>query len=163
MGSPEREDSCKIIWDPSELTLKDLTECLSVQLDLYDKVVTPYVTSELYQDGSNAIAPALPLISTVRMSSPLTIELISGSSNIWSVAALGMLAYVLKNPEVLETLGTLDLRIRAARAELQERLRKLQERSHFEARGYPMRTFERAYRSRELRQTRINRNRGRRR
>lgn len=49
---PEREDSCEIAWNSPSLTLRDLSEYLSVQLDLYDEVVVPYVTSELYQNGS---------------------------------------------------------------------------------------------------------------
>ena len=145
--SPERDDLCVIVWNPSVLTLADLSECFSVQLDLYRETVIPYVTSELYQDGSNVVVPSLPLISTVRMGSPLTIELISGSSNDWSIAALGMLAYILTNAKALLTL---DLRIRVARAELRNRLKRLEERSPFQASGYPIRKFEQAIRSREM-------------
>jgi hypothetical protein len=159
VASPDPDDLCTIVWNPSVLTLEDLAECLSVQLDLYRETVTPYVTSELYQDGSNVIIPSLPLISTVRMGSPLTIELISGSSNDWSIAALGMLAYILKNADALLTL---DLRARLARAELRDRLKKLQQRSPFQASGYPIRKFEQANRSREMGDKRdIKRNRGR--
>jgi len=157
--SPERDDLCVIVWNPSVLTLADLSECFSVQLDLYRETVIPYVTSELYQDGSNVVVPSLPLISTVRMGSPLTIELISGSSNDWSIAALGMLAYILTNAKALLTL---DLRIRVARAELRNRLKKLEERSPFQATGYPIRRFEQANRSREMGHKRdIKRNWGR--
>jgi hypothetical protein len=159
MASPERDDLCIIVWSPPVLTLEDLAECFSVQLDLYRETVIPYVTSELYQDGSNVVVPSLPLISSVRMASPLTIELISGSSNDWSIAALGMLAYILTNAKAILTL---DLRIRVARAELRDRLKKLEERSPFHATGYPIRRFEQANRSREMGHKRdIRRNRGR--
>jgi hypothetical protein len=159
VANPERDDLCTIVWNPSVLTLEDLAECLSVQLDLYREVAAPYVISELYQDGANVVTPLLPRIANVRMGSPLTIELISGSSNDWSIAALGMLAYILKNAEALLTL---DLRIRVARAELRDRLKKLEERSPFQATGYPIRRFEQAYRSREMGHQRdIKRNRGR--
>jgi hypothetical protein len=159
--SPQREDLCTIVWSPRVLTLEDLAECLSVQLDLYRETVIPYVTSELYQDGSNVVVPSLPVISSVSMGSPLTIELISGSSNDWSIAALGMLAYILKNAKALLTL---DLRIRVARTELRERLKKLEERSPFQATGYPIRRFEHAFRSREIEHGRdTKRPRGRRR
>jgi hypothetical protein len=159
MASSERDDLCTIVWDPSVLTLADLAEYFSVQLDLCRETVIPYVTSELYQDGSNGVVPSIPLISTVHMASPLTIELISGSSNDWSIAALGMLAYILTNAKALLTL---DLRIRVARAELRNRLKKLEERSPFQATGYPIRRFEQANRSREMGHKRdIRRNRGR--
>jgi hypothetical protein len=137
------------------------------------------VISELYQDGTNVATPSIPRISTVRMESPLIIEVISGSSNDWSIAALGMLAYILKNPGTLTTfrlrarearnkaiveLAKSEVALEAARAELQNRLNKLEEKSSFQVHGQPIRRFEREYHSRELRverETRTKRNRGR--
>jgi hypothetical protein len=174
VASPERDDLCAVVWNPPMLSLGDLTECLSVQSDLYTEVVRPYVASELYDQPRIAL-PSFPVVSSLRMSSPLIIEFISGSSSDTGIVALGMLAYILKNAERLATLRT---RIRAAQNreqaelelsmlarlnvhdELNNRLKELEAKSSFQVSGRPIERFEARYRSRE-RDPRRRDNRGR--
>lgn len=100
MDYSDREDSCTLTWNPRGITLNDLAIFASLIADLHSDVAIPYVTEELYQPGSNVVLPTPPLVSTIRMSSPLVIELVSGPSGIGAVT-LGMVAYILKHPERL--------------------------------------------------------------
>lgn len=132
------------------LTIDDLAAFAAMLVDLYRGVAVPYVTSELYQSGSNVNMPEVPSVASIQMASPLVSQIAAGSNGI---VALGLVGYILRNPE---RLGEFLPRIqeawynsRASAQEAKENLQRLNARGRFEASGTPIRAFERVYRDRE--------------
>src|ERR1700730_12715717 len=96
----EDDRSCVITWNPLVLTLDDLKSFTSLLVTLHSEVAVPYVTSELYQDGSNVVVPPSPSVANVHMGSPLITQLLAGS-NIFEIVSLGMVGVIVKKPERL--------------------------------------------------------------
>lgn len=147
MDVSEREDSCTITWNPPDLTLDDLAKFTSLLLDLHSEVAIPYVIAE-DQSGSNLVLPKSPLVTSIRMGSPLVAELLSAPERI-EIAALGAVGWILKNQDKLSEFLP---RVRRTWDEentrrLEARLRYVETRARVQARGRSIRTFEREYRS----------------
>jgi hypothetical protein len=154
--SPKDAGECELIWNPRNLTLDDLAKFMSLIAELYSEVAVPYVTHELFQPGSNVVPSESPFVASVRTSSPLVIELISGSGG---VLPLGMVAYILKNPgRVGDFLPVIRQRWhRGNRIALEEKLQYIEARDRVQARGRSIERFEGVYRSRAPRPTRARR------
>lgn len=139
-----RENSCTITWNPSGLTLDDLARFTSLLFELHNEVAAPYVTDELYQQGSNAVPPRSPLVVSVSMGSPFITQLLAGEGGVLS---LGMLGFILNNPEKL---GGFLPAIRESwykgnRKALKAKIKSVEDRARVDARGIPIRKFEREY------------------
>jgi hypothetical protein len=141
------EDSCTVTWNPSGLTLEDLAKFMSLLLELHNEVAVPYVTDELYQQGSNAVPPGSPQVVSISMGSPLVTQLLTGSGGVLS---LGMVGYILKNPDKLgEFLPAVSKGWHKAKREaFEEKIRYVESRARVNTRGIPIRKFEREYYSR---------------
>ena len=162
MDLSERKDICIVVWNPPAVTINDLAIYAALLAGLHRDVAIPYMSSELYQDGSNIAIPAPPIVTSLHLGSPLVTELLAGSPNEWGIVALGLVGFLLKNPD---RLGAFLNRIgeawyqsksdkRIAKSEyviLEESLRKLGKKSPFDVQGHPIRRFERVYHSREQR------------
>lgn len=157
MPDNEQDNTCIIVWSPSELRITDLAAFSSLLADLYLGVAAPYVTSELYQPGANVATPDLPQVTRLQMASPLVTELIAGSHGIVS---LGLLGYLLKHPERIGEFlpgvqrGWYNSRVSAEEA--RSNLERLSNKSRFNVEGRPIRSFEQAY---QRRSRRLGRNR----
>lgn len=157
MDISEREDSCTITWNPSGLTLEDLTKFTSLLFELHDEVAVPYVTDKLYQQGSNAVPSGSPLVADISMGSPLITQLLAGSGG--GVLTLGMVGFILKNPDKLGGfLPAVSESWRQGRSRaLEAKIQYVETRDKVIARGIPIRTFEREYSRTRERTTRDRR------
>lgn len=156
MAISEHEGSCTATWNPNSLTLDDLAAFTSLLVDLHSEVAVPYVIEEFHQPGSNVVPSKSPVIANISMGSPLITQLFAEPNGILS---LGMVMFILKNPNLL---GEFLPRISEGWHEGKERnleakLRYLKTRGRLNARGVPIRRFEREYsktRTREIRDRR---------
>jgi hypothetical protein len=151
MDDSEREDSCTLTWNPRGITLNDLSIFTSLLAQLHSDIAVPYVTEEFYQPGSNVVLPGPPSVTTIRMSSPLLIELVSGPSGIGAVS-LGMVAYILRHPdklggfiaEVRKTWHDGNREAEAAKLRrVEARLRYVEARARVQTRGRALQRFDR--------------------
>jgi hypothetical protein len=166
MAISESDNSCTITWNPRGLTLDDLAQFASLLAGLHSEVAVPFVTEALYPPGSNIILPGFPYVASMRMGSPLVVQLLVDPGGI-AIASLGMIGYILRNPDKL---GGFLPRIReswhegnrkALEAKLQDveaRLQYVEARNRVQTRGRSIERFQRELRSRE--QERELRNRG---
>jgi len=154
------EDSCTITWDPSGLTLDDLARFTSLLFELHNEVAAPYVTDELYQQGSNAVTPRSPLVVGISMGSPLITQLLAGEGGVLS---LGMVGFILKNPNKLGGFlpGIRESWYKGNRRALEAKLRYVESRARVDTRGIPIQRFEREYSRTRERTTRDRRRDGR--
>jgi hypothetical protein len=156
MDVSSRGDSCELVWNPRDLTLDDLAKFMSLIAELHSEVAVPYVTDELFSPGSNVVPSEPPLVASISMGSPLVTQLLAGAGG---VLPLGMVAYILKNPDRLaDFLPVLRQRWhRGNRIALEEKLQYIETRDRIQARGRSIERFEGVYRTRELRRTRARR------
>jgi hypothetical protein len=152
MASFEQEGSCEIIWSARVFALDDLARFTSLLLELHSEIAAPYVTSELYSDGSNVVIPPSPSVTNIRMSSPLITQLLAGPSA-FEIAALGMVGSIIKKPE---RLGEFLPRVkegwyRGNGKALEQQIRYVRARGELEAQGRSIERFERAMRERDIR------------
>lgn len=136
-------DSCTFTWNSRMLTLGDLEDFTSLLVALHDEVAVPYVTSDLYQVGSNAPGLIPATVTSVSMNSPLTIELLAGPSEV-AILALGMVGYVIRNPG---RLGEFIPRVREGwyrsnREALEQKIEYARTKGRIRAEGRPIQTFE---------------------
>ena len=152
MDDSERPGSCTIEWNPPGLTLDDLAKFTSLVLDLHNDVAVPYVTEVLFGPGSVLALPKAPLVTSIRMGSPLVTQLLGSSTGLFSV---GMVGLILKHPdrlgEFLPRVGAGRYRGRTERLDerlrYEERLQYVEDRAPVQTRGRSIERFEERYRS----------------
>jgi hypothetical protein len=154
MPFPEREDSCTITWNPRDLTIDDLAELTSLLVDLHNDVAVPYVIEEFTSPGSNVVPPKSPSVASISMGSPIVIQLVAAQGV--ALNAIGMVGWILDMRDDIAGFlpglrGTWHRDNRIADEEklrrIEDRLRHIEDRGGVEARGRPIRTFEREYRT----------------
>jgi hypothetical protein len=96
MATTERPNSITISWDPTDISLADLKILTAYVADIDDEAAQPWAIN---QRGS---APGSPLVTTIRMGSPLIAEIVSHVENgTAGVLTLGAVGYFIKHPEAL--------------------------------------------------------------
>lgn len=158
MTTPEREASCTFIWSPHVINLDELAVFTSLLADLHSELAAPYVASELVGPTEFEL-PTSPLVTSLRMGSPIISELTAGSPDEWLILALGVVGYILKHPD---RLGSFWPKIkegwyRGEERALEARLRFIEARGSLEARGRPIERYERAERDHSHRVSRTER------
>jgi hypothetical protein len=151
MTTTDREDLCRIIWNPSELDLDELVVLTSYVADLHNDVALPYALTRMssltqYTDGSGLTLPPPPRLVYCHLGSPLIADLVSVPGNSLSLLALGMLGYILKHPEML---GGWLSRVRGAsyrsrEVALKARADYLNAKASFDVQGRPVEVFEKS-------------------
>jgi hypothetical protein len=140
MAITDSANSLTISWNPSDISLADLKILTAYVADIDDQAARPWAISKL---GS---APSSPLVTAIRMGSPLIAEIASNvHDGTVGVLTLGAVGYLIKHPEKL---GGWVARFRAAsyrdqRQKLIEKSEYLRTKAELEAYGGPILQFER--------------------
>jgi hypothetical protein len=100
MSPLEREgSSCKIIWQPSSLSLDEFAAFTDFLADLYTDIAVPNTANVFPQLAQSGELPSSPQVESIQMSSPLIAGLFSVDP--LGILALGTAGYMLKHPEAL--------------------------------------------------------------